>query len=48
MKAHLGKKASLRTCGDSIESDDSDERQKSINKEQRDFRTREMGVIGSD
>jgi hypothetical protein len=39
----FGKKASLRTCGDTIESDDGDQRQKSINNNQRDFRTREGG-----
>jgi hypothetical protein len=41
VRTHLVKKVSLRTCGDIIESDDSDERQKSINNKQRDFRTRE-------
>jgi hypothetical protein len=40
------KRHSLRTCGDIIESNDSDERQKSINNKQRDYRTREG--IGSD
>jgi hypothetical protein len=40
VKTHPGEKALLRTCGDIIESDDSDERQKGINEKQRDFPTR--------
>jgi hypothetical protein len=41
VKTHLGEKASLLTCGDIIEGDDCDERQKSIDNKQRDFQKRE-------
>lgn len=39
----LKEKASLRTCCDIVESDDSDEGQKSINNKQRDFSNKGRG-----
>ena len=46
MKNTLGRNPSLRTCGDIIESDDRDQREKNINDKQRDFRTKEGKEVG--